>query len=299
MKSRTTMLAALRITFLLTLELTISSLWASPARAACPCCSSIYDPTVNSSVNRNGKQLQGILNQNEDIKTLLRQLRDGLGESGSRLDFTASIAPTVLPDIAGELIGPDGQVRQDLATRAAVQGAGLLQAGFGGASRALAQLPLSFHGFDEAPNSDVLASPAQLVTYARTKLGVADPATATQQARNKVEQRRKVEYQNAVETAWAVGIHHLDASRSAPARLAEATRSMDGATDLRSQIALNIQVGLAVVEQLERTNELLGAMLRLQAATQLAAENLSQHSLIARPAVTGAPSSPLPWTGQP
>lgn len=269
-----------------------------PARAACPCCSSIHDPGVNKSVKSNGNTLQDLKQQNTEITELLEDLRDGLGRSGSRLDFAASIAPRVLPDRAGELLGPDGKPRADLASRAAARGQALLRTAFGGTSIALADLPPTFgpqSGLDLAPSADAAASPAQLLSYARSELGiVGDPPQAR---RNTVQERRRVEHENAVDTAWAVGVHHLEAARTAPQRLDEATRSIDGATDLRSQVALNTQAILAVVEQMERLNELMAAFVRMEAAAALASTNLQRHAYLGRTAVGGAPAAPQPWSG--
>lgn len=271
--------------------------WATPAAAVCPCCSSIHDPGVDASVRSNGTKLQRQIEQNSDANSLLQKLVDGLGLSGSRLGFTAGIAPTVLPKEAGELIGPDGKPRADLASRAAASGSALLKAAFGGTVKSLADLPPVFSqnsGLDLLPSADAVASPAKLLDFARTELGVT--ADATQETRNKVQARRRVEYSNAIDTAWAVGVHHLDAARTAPERLDEATRSIDGATDLRAQMALNTQAVLSVVEQLERQNELLAALVRMQAAGRMASENLARHTYLGRPTVDAA-TGPMPWQG--
>lgn len=289
------------VALLVSVPLLVAAALPRQALAQCPCCTSIHDPGVNSSVQSNGAVLQGLVNQNALIMSVLNQILAGQGQIGSPLDFAASIAPKILPDIAGQIAATAGASADDLAKKAAdalvseakAQGSKLLTQAFGGSSVALSTLPTLFQGLDVVPTADAMATPKDLTRFAREVLGTVGQQ-ATQAVRAKIMQRRRVEVQDAVDVAWAVAAQNLSSSGSAATRISNAARFMDGASDLRAQVTHNTTVLIGITEQLERTNQLLAAMVRMSAAEHMAGENITLQDF-KRPSLTTGTQTALPW----
>lgn len=235
---------------------------------AAACCGTVYDPAVDMSVMAAGSTLGSILDVAGQLKGLQSEMLGGVGKGLG------------LGDLAPEVSSALDSLRKTLGSLATGGVPQVPQLGSISLGSLGAGLPISFQrnlpaaGTGASGTNELFSSTvADATKIARTSF---EPSTGAELSTlERLRRRRVAEARNATFDGLGVAYHGLQASRGAGSRLSGLGDVVgSGDATMRQQMASHTTVLLSVLEEIQTTNRLVAAMLRLQASSALRGEDL-------------------------